>query len=84
LDGFIEDKGSYKQFKKVNPAFGASQGGGQSNQGHSEQTMSRQEALYIIQMLEELTGRREVPEVPSRQDQPVSLMQDDPFGGMGI
>lgn len=57
---------SYKKFKKVNPNF----------QKPTSQGASAHQIEYIIQMLEELTGRREV------QDTVVNEIEDDPFPGL--
>ena len=57
---------SYKKFKKVNPKF----------QQPTSQGASAHQIEYIIQMLEELTGRREV------KDTVVNDIEDDPFPGL--
>lgn len=64
---------SYRKFKKVNPNFGG-------NRRESAPADSPK-LDYIVQMLEELTGRRAAPDVVHEvKDGPL----EDPFEGMGI
>lgn len=59
---------AYRKFTKVNPKFAGQQ---QSTTGSKES--------YIVQMLEELTGRRKPPETtPEVTDEELN----DPFGGL--
>lgn len=80
INGRVETKTntngkSYLKFTKerVNDFGGA---------GRRESTGSSQEA-YIVQMLEELTGRREVHEEPqSKSEDSMETKLDDPFDGL--
>lgn len=80
LQGYIENKSNsdgstYRKFKKENPQYsGASRSDNTASSNGSQMS-------YIIQMLEELTGRRDatdqIAEVPDEQ-------LEDPFAGMNI
>lgn len=77
LEGFIETKTntngtSYRKFKKESAQYAQSNRSG----GRSDK-----DTEYIIQMLEELTGRRDVVHEPS--ETPNSGL-DDPFAGLNI
>jgi len=93
LHGHIETKNvngkSFKKFRKINPKFGGTEahrgglGGSQAPSGEAlTATLSRIEGKldYSIQMLEELTDRRDV--VHDVSDENVNL--DDPFNGLGV
>lgn len=74
IHGVIEVKKNqngtdYRKFKKVNPNF----------QGHRRENapVDNQQLDYIVQMLEELTGRRATPDVVH---EPTDKQLDDPFG----
>lgn len=79
IEGFIETKTntngtSYRKFKKESAQYAQGNRSAQQNQpSHSQND-------YIVQMLEELTGRRDivhdVPETPTELD--------DPFAGLNI
>lgn len=75
LEGFIETKtntngNTYRKFKKENPKYA----GANRSDGHSSSSGSQEG--YIVQMLEELTGRRDVVDrVAEVPDEPL----DDPF-----
>lgn len=76
LEGYIEEKTTrngkpYKKFKKENPAYSD---GGRSESQHSP---SQSQTDYIVQMLEELTGRRDAAEQDSSG--PTEDELDDPF-----
>lgn len=73
----------YRKFKKINPKF-AGGGGGEP-----------QKLTYIVEMLEELTGRKQAHEEPvvgqtAPPDEsyhnllPNQPSEDDPFAGLGI
>lgn len=76
LNGVIENKkdkngNAYKKFKKVNPNY----------EGNRSSRPSDGKIDYIIQMLEELTGRRDqVAEVTDEDTK--SLLDNDPFEGI--
>lgn len=82
LEGFIEEKtnrngSSYRKFVKENPQFaGANRSNNQPNNSSVERQLN-----YAVQMLEELTGRRnvvdQVAEVPETE-------LDDPFKDLNI
>lgn len=80
LEGFIEDKSNtngtaYRKFKKQSAEYA-----GRTESTHSQNTSGSQES-YIVQMLEELTGRRDVVDrVASVPDEPLQ----DPFEGLNI
>lgn len=72
LSGSIETKfdkngQEYRKFKKQDPKF-----------SQPEQTTSNPKEDYIVMMLEELTGRREVTNTVSNE----TPVDDDPFGGL--
>lgn len=74
LEGYIETKSNtngeaYRKFKKQSAQYGANRSEGQSSQANHKED-------YIIQMLEELTGRREVVDRAEEKIEPM----DDPFG----
>lgn len=80
LEGFIENKSNtngtpYKKFKKQSAEYaGASRSGGNVGSSGSQES-------YIVQMLEELTGRRNVADqVAQVPDEPLK----DPFEGLNI
>jgi hypothetical protein len=74
IHGIIENKKNpngtaYRKFKKVNPNFGGNRTGGAA-------PVSDSRLDYVVQMLEELTGRRPAPDVVHEvKDDPL----DDPF-----
>lgn len=74
LEGFIETKSnsngtSYRKFKKENPQFA------QGDRSGNQPNQANQKMDYIVQMLEELTGRRDVVHEPTNSDTGF----DDPF-----
>lgn len=81
--GVIENKtssngNSYKKFRKVNPEYQGNRsayGSGGGGQQSSSELAQRVE--YAVQMLEELTGRRDVVHGVPTED-------DDPFAGLGV
>lgn len=78
LEGFVEEKSntngtSFRKFKKQSAEY-ASADRSSSNTNGSQMS-------YIVQMLEELTGRRKVADtVADVPDEPL----DDPFAGLNI
>lgn len=77
LTGEIQDatdgKGQgYKKFKKINPQY--------QNQPQQQQSQAAPQMEYIVMMLEELTGRREVGEL----GKPQPPVEEDPFAGLDI
>lgn len=80
LNGNIVDakdgKGqSYKKFQKVNPAYE-----GQSSSGTPTPSVDPKQLEYIVQMLEELTGRREIGEISMKYP----AVKEDPFAGLDL
>lgn len=80
LEGFIENKSNtngtaYRKFKKQSAEYaGRTESSNQPNSNSSQMS-------YIVQMLEELTGRRDVVDtVASVPDEPLQ----DPFEGLNI
>jgi hypothetical protein len=64
----------YKKFKKQNPKYA-------DRAGTPTSGITGKQAEYIIQMLEELTGRRTVEDtVVDVPEEPL----DDPFAGLGV
>lgn len=88
LNGRIEKKETrngkeYWKFKKVNPNFSGGSPGGRGFDGG----ISKEDAEYIILMLEELTLRREAPDNPQPRSagntKPVEdKTYDNPFEGL--
>ena len=77
ITGVIQDKTDkkgqpYKQFKKMNPNYDNQSG---------KSSLDNSKIDYIVQMLEELTGRRSVPELPA---EPLPIIDADPFAGLDI
>lgn len=76
LTGEITNEGqgedAYRKFKKINPKYA-----GESNTQQQSQA-DPNKLDYIVQMLEELTGRREAAELP--MDKAI----EDPFDGMNL
>lgn len=68
---------SYKKFQKVNPAF---EGQGQSSNATSAPSADPKQLEYIVQMLEELTGRREIGEISMKYP----AVKEDPFAGLDL
>lgn len=62
---------SYRKFTKVNPKFAPNQ----------QQSQASPQMDYIVQMLEELTGRRKAPDVVV---DPTDEQIEDPFKGLGV
>lgn len=75
------DNNPYRKFKKENPEFGNT--GSQGSHSSINAPVVNDQIGYIVQMLEELTGRREMVEEPKVDDQ-ASKDPFDPFEGMGI
>lgn len=76
----------YRKFKKENPQFQdrSPQGGGVPAQ---ELQGLKDDVSYAIEMLEELTLRREAPENPKPRGNATGSQADeyeDPFAGLGI
>lgn len=77
LEGYIENKTDkngkpYKKFKKENPAYAG------ANRSETPSGPSQSQMDYIVQMLEELTGRRDAVDQPGPSDDEL----DDPFKGI--
>lgn len=63
---------AYRKFKKINPAY--------QNEASTQSSGNSDQLRYITQMLEELTGRREVGDIGPKQP-PIT---EDPFAGLDI
>lgn len=88
LSGIIETKTNsngkaYKKFRKVNPNFQGNRSGGFGDSGGrpAPSGITSEQATYIIQMLEELTGRRDVVHELGESNNHSGQLED-PFEGM--
>ncbi len=66
----MQGEESYRKFKKINPKYAGEQ--------PQQQSQANSQESYIVQMLEELTGRRNPVELP------IDKVIDDPFNGMNL
>lgn len=91
LHGIIETKqnsngNSYKKFKKMNPDYQGNRSGGFGVSGGSQAPSNSSEIAskldYVVKMLEELTGRRDVVHDVGQSSSSPEEPLEDPFEGL--